>query len=347
MDSNFTFKNLFFVCYFIFLLSTDVLAQHENVYAIHQEELAINNSDFHKILFECNETLKHDANNKEALYKRGVIKTELGSFKSAQNDFTKALHLAHGNKVDIYYRRGISYFLENDFLNAISDFDSAIHIQPNHVKALWKKAQSYYQIGAQSLTLKTLDQISIVNPEDAVTWHDMGTLYHKNHQPHKAKDCFTTALILDPKMSSSYNHRGMIYESLDEIAKAFDDYNRAIFYDSAFVDAYNNRGLIYLKFEDFVEAENDFSSAITHGIHLHKEALNNRAITRYLTGRFSESLTDINTLINNYPYYANAYITRGNIKERLHDDAGACSDWHKAAELGMLVGLKYAQGTCH
>ncbi|ANQ49006.1 tetratricopeptide repeat protein [Flammeovirga sp. MY04] len=337
-----------FCSLFLFVFLFDVKAQKEssNSYAlelIHQPEI----EDPKNTLYECNLILKNDKSNYEAYFNRALAKTSLGAFKSAQLDFSKALNLNHPRKVDIYYRRGISYFLENDFLNAISDFDSAIRIEPDHVQALWKKAQAYFHLDSRVLMMETLDQLSIVQPDNPITWHDMGTLYYKNKNFDKAKDCFTKALIIDPKMSVSYNHRGVVYNKLHDAAKAFDDFNRAIFYDSCFVEAYNNRGLIYLEFEDYFEAENDFLMAIKKDNHLNKEALNNLAITKYLTGRIKEGLDDINEVLNHYPFFATAYITRGNIKERLHDDAGACSDWHKAAELGILSGLTYAQETCH
>ncbi|OHX65965.1 tetratricopeptide repeat protein [Flammeovirga pacifica] len=333
-------------CFIFLFLSFFSFGQTDNHYTAPKNTVTFHSGDPLRALYECNSLLKKNAKNKDALFRRAIIKTELGAYHSAQNDFTQALNFNHSNKVEIYYRRGITYFLENDFLNAITDFDSAISIQPNHVDALWKKAQSYYHIGARSLTLESLDQISIIQPNDPIIWHDMGTLYYKNKELNKAKDCFTRAIIIDPKMSVSYNHRGIIFENLKDAAKAFDDYNKAIFYDSCFVEAYNNRGLIYLQFEDYYEAENDFTTALNKDLHLNKEALNNLAITKYLTGRPKDGLEDINNVIQHYPFFAMAYITRGNIKERLHDDAGACSDWHKAAELGLLTGLEYAQETC-
>ncbi|AZQ62556.1 tetratricopeptide repeat protein [Flammeovirga pectinis] len=302
--------------------------------------------DKYRMLFTVNNILQKDKNNKDALFTRGKLKCNMGAYKSAQADFTKALHLQHNKKIEIFYHRGISYYLEKDFLNAIADFDSVINLQPKHIDALWRKAQCYYYIGANALTIDALDEITVANPESPITWHDMGTLYYKNNNLNKAKDCFTKALILAPHMSVCYNHRGIVYETMKNYSMAFDDFNRAIFYDSTYADAYNNRGLIYLNYEDYQQAEQDFSSSIEHDQFQPKEALNNRAVTRYILGDYDGSMNDINKLLDHYPFFAKAYITRGNIKERKHDDNGACSDWNKAAELGDLQGIEYTQKTC-
>ena len=40
--------------------------------------------------------------------------------------------------------------------------------------------------------------------------------------------------------------------------------------------------------------------------------------------------------------YGFAYLNRGNAKEMLRDENGSCSDWKKAAELGVAAGKGYA-----
>ncbi|NME70519.1 tetratricopeptide repeat protein [Flammeovirga aprica] len=306
------------------------------------------NSNKCKSLFEVNNTLKKDPLNSNALFLRGKIKIEMGAFKGAQTDLTLALKDDKTkHRLEIFYLRGLSYYLENDFLNAISDFDSVIDLDPQHLEALWKKAQSFYFLGAYDETIIILDDITRINPDNPITWHDLGALYYKTEMLDKAKDCFTKSLILNPQLSISYNHRGIIYENQKQYSMAFDDFTRAIQYDSSYVDAYNNRGLIYMLFEDYSQAEQDFSEAILHSKDTAKEALNNRALARCILGNYEESLDDINDLIDNFPFYAKAYITRGDIKEYMHDDSGACSDWQKAAELGNLIGIQYTQSACH
>ncbi|MBD0400913.1 tetratricopeptide repeat protein [Flammeovirga sp. EKP202] len=327
---------------------TNCIAQEFDAPKIEISQDNNSNSNKCKSLFEVNNTLQKDPLNSNALFLRGKIKIEMGAFKGAQTDLTLALRdYRSKNRIEIYYLRGLSYYMENDFLNAIADFDSVIFIQPHHIDALWKKAQSYYFLGANGEAISLLDNITRINPDNPITWHDLGALYYKNKMLDKAKDCFTKSLILNPQLSISYNHRGIIYENQKQYSLAFDDFTRAIQYDTTYVDAYNNRGLIYMHFEDYSQAEGDFSDAILHSKDTAKEALNNRALARCILGNYEESLDDINDLIDNFPFYSQAYITRGDIKEYMHDDSGACSDWQKAAELGNLIGIQYTQSACH
>lgn len=349
---NFTYSLYTYIIQFILLFfglgTSYCFAQQQDDYKINIVQNSNKNSNQFKSLFEVNNILQSDPNNVQALFIRGKIKSELGAYKGAQTDFSQAIFLnANANNIEIYYHRGISYYMENDFLNAIADFDSVLNLQNDHIGALWKKAQSFYFIGENLQTINALDEITIIQPDDPIVWHDLGTLYYKNKELHKAKDCFTKSLILNPRLSISYNHRGIIHENLKQYSLAFDDFTRAIQYDSSTIDAYNNRGLIYMLFEDYHEAEIDFTLAIEHSKDSAKEALNNRALARCVMGNYENSLEDINLLIASYPFYSKAYLTRGNIKEYMHDDSGACSDWQKAAELGDLIGMKYTQTACH
>ena len=50
---------------------------------------------------------------------------------------------------------------------------------------------------------------------------------------------------------------------------------------------------------------------------------------------FMGALSDFNIAIVINPDYSDAYNNRGRVKHFLLDDAGACSDWKKAFELGI------------
>jgi len=64
-------------------------------------------------------------------------------------------------------------------------------------------------------------------------------------------------------------------------------------------------------------------------------AYNNRGIAYYKLKEFELSLADFNRTISLKEDYGVAYLHRGNIKEMLDDDAGACDDWSRAAALGV------------
>jgi Flp pilus assembly protein TadD len=60
---------------------------------------------------------------------------------------------------------------------------------------------------------------------------------------------------------------------------------------------------------------------------------------------YKGSLEDCSKAIELEPINGYAYLNRGIAKEMLRDDAGACADWHKAAELGAETAKNYS-GSC-
>ena len=66
------------------------------------------------------------------------------------------------------------------------------------------------------------------------------------------------------------------------------------------------------------------------------------------TGTFwaqSDDKEDCDKAIKLDPNYAYAYLNRGNAKELMRDENGACQDWRKAVELGAEGARAYI-GTC-
>lgn len=67
----------------------------------------------------------------------------------------------------------------------------------------------------------------------------------------------------------------------------------------------------------------------------HIQALNNRGIMRGSLGDFNGSLQDFNNAISLKPDYAEAWYNRGIIQMQTGKNQEACSNWHRASELGF------------
>ena len=96
----------------------------------------------------------------------------------------------------------------------------------------------------------------------------------------------------------------------------------------------------------YEEALKVFDAAII-GNDKYALAYNNRGAVKFKLEYYKEAIKDYNTALNLDVNYANAYVNRGIAREMARDQAGACSDWSKAAALGSEIGRKFSVGNCN
>ena len=77
-----------------------------------------------------------------------------------------------------------------------------------------------------------------------------------------------------------------------------------------------------------------------------KEAIYFRAWFHTNLKNYSEAMNDYSRLIEKNEYLKISYGNRGFIKDILHDQEGACSDWDKGGELGNEKALSAFENHC-
>jgi tetratricopeptide (TPR) repeat protein len=93
---------------------------------------------------------------------------------------------------------------------------------------------------------------------------------------------------------------------------------------------------------DFEAASKDFKQALSIK-HNYTLALVNLAASEFKLANYNVCVDISSQAIKLDPSLANAYLNRGNAKEMLRDDLGACIDWTKAAELGNEQAKSYVK----
>ncbi|MBN2469233.1 MAG: tetratricopeptide repeat protein [Anaerolineae bacterium] len=133
-----------------------------------------------------------------------------------------------------------------------------------------------------------------------------------------------------------YNKRGQGRLNIGDYAGALGDFNRALLLDPTCAEAYQNRGLAYRCQGELDNAIADFSRALRYSTpspDLTCRIYYHRAMTRLTRGDLIGALDDLSCLIAQSPTRADAYISRGDIRQRLGDLAGAISDFSEALRI--------------
>jgi len=63
--------------------------------------------------------------------------------------------------------------------------------------------------------------------------------------------------------------------------------------------------------------------------------------------QFDDASAQASKSINLMPNNGYAYLNRGIAREMLRDKKGACEDWHKAEELGVISATAHISNTCN
>lgn len=113
----------------------------------------------------CNDILKEDPVNKQALLLRSSIFTRKTEYPKAIDDLSKIL-VNNPEDKEMYIVRGTYYQEFTQHQNAINDFSRALLIDPKYPEAIYKRAYSYEQVGDFKSAIKDYESLTALSSDD-------------------------------------------------------------------------------------------------------------------------------------------------------------------------------------
>jgi tetratricopeptide (TPR) repeat protein len=213
----------------------------------------------------------------------------------ATKDFTDE------DRANLYYQRGLAQGVTRDFQKAAADYAEAIKLNPAHLGAYIKRAESLAALGQTKEALAAYD------------------------------DCveeFPANLLV-------YNDRGNFRRTTGDLEGAISDFTRCLAIDSKFGVGYVNRGVCLAEQNSPQAAEGDFSEALKLKLDSGTATLARRlrAAARLAQGNAAAALTDFAAAIKAAPEDATLYEERGFAQYFKKDYKAAAADFAKARQL--------------
>lgn len=200
-----------------------------------------------------------------------------------------------------YFNKGHSYFIQSKFSEAIIQYDKAINLNPNYADAYNDRGASKANIRQFESAITDYLKAKELGFKKSVLYSNLGFAYYTLKKPDSALIFIEEALKIDSSNASAYRWRGEIKYDENDNKGAVDDYSLAIKYDPSASNLFA-RGLGYYYLKNYKKALEDMDKAV-----------------------------DLNP--NNGQYYYD----RGDTKELLKDNDGACRDWKTAKAKGYNV----------
>ena len=123
-------------------------------------------------------------------------------------------------------------------------------------------------------------------------------------------------------------------------------FSKKLKFDRNNEDALLGRALAKGKVKDYRGALKDINKVIKKDSKYKNLAIRFRAWFHEGLGNYSEAIEDYSSLIDNNKFLKDSYSYRGFMKDLLHDQKGACSDWKIGGDLGNQRALSAFENHC-
>lgn len=346
-------------------MSCNVAAQINIDNFIFRSKQAIIDDKYTEAIELLNSVIQVQPDLHDPYFLRAISKYNLGDYKGAEMDLTKALEIKP-NFPDALLYRGVSRERMMNFNAALNDFDQALKFNPFNdqvivSKAFTKTLQEDYE-SAISLCNEAIE----INKKNERAFLCRAWCKYKIYDTEGALSDYTRALQINKLNADTYTKRGMVKafmlkynEALEDLNKSFemDSLNLHTLYQLAFVHrelensdramelysamieidpetavAYFERGQLIAEAGNIDQAIEDFTMVVVlTGGHLF--AYFSRGSLYFEKGKYSAAAEDLSKAIDMYPGMAEAYYNRALAYSRMGMHNQAEQDVDRAREI--------------
>ena len=258
----------------------------------------LNKTDWENALKCINELIELYPKESKYYNNRGNLYKNLGKYKKAEEDYTKAIEIifnyVNDNKIDILYSKK-EYSIE------------VIKLRSNLSDAYYNRGNLYLNLGRNEEAEADYTKAIEINPNDAQAYNNKGTLYYNLGRYKEAEVDYTKAIQLNPNYSQAYNNRGVLYTNLGRNEEAEADYNKAIKINPNYPQAYYSKGILYINSGKYKEALENYNKAIELNPN-YVEAYYSRGNLYLNLGKYKEAEEDYNKAIQLDKNFKDGYI---------------------------------------
>jgi tetratricopeptide (TPR) repeat protein len=300
----------------------------------------------------CDEILRVEPDNAEALHLSGIISAQTNDFPGAAELVWRAADQSPSNP---------TYFssLGNIFLSAgqpekaILLYDRAVELNPDYAQAHSNRGNALSVLGRMDEALQSYDMAIHLMPEHAEGHCNRAKILTLFQRYPEALGAYDAALASKPDYADAHIHRGHVLRELDQLDAALTSYSAAIEVQPDQASAWVAKGIALQQLNRPLEAIESYSAALSIDAN-HIQANFNLGVAYAELKQSEAAVASFERAIAIQPDYVDAHINLGNelLELQLVDAAMACYDralelapdtaevqWNKALTLLMQGNL--------
>ncbi|MDY5858344.1 MAG: tetratricopeptide repeat protein [Porphyromonas sp.] len=297
---------------------------------------------------------------------RSIAKISLEDYNGAAEDASESIRL-NPYISRSYLIRGVAYQNTNRLEEAIEDYKRGIALAPDNAQMRYNQAVAELRLKRLADAEQSLEELLRYSNKYNEAHALRATIALERQDTTLALQRIAEALRIDPGMSLPYRLKASIDAERKAWGQAIENLSRAIDLDGADAELYTNRAILHYHNNNLRASMADYSRALELDPK-NEISLNNRAILYQQVGeqrlaladwnriislqprnyiaRFNRAMlsldlgeglrtavADLDSVLRQYPSFADGFIQRALLKSRLGDKRGANADYWHANEL--------------
>ncbi|MSP94584.1 MAG: glycosyltransferase family 41 protein [Alphaproteobacteria bacterium] len=274
----------------------------------------------------CQQVLRADPQNFQALYLLGFVHSKFGHFEDAERLIGEAIRI-NPRAPDAIYNRGCMLQILNRHQEAIDCFEKALAIKPDFLDADVNRGISLLALKRFTGALQCFDRALKANADDAECWNNRANALLELQRPDEALKSLEKALTINPNLPDALSNRGVALHSLRRHTEALKWFDKALAVKPDSAPALNNRGSALMVLHRYPEALADFDRALAL-IPENVDALVNRGRALLALKRGEEAVQSFDRAVRLKPGLVEAYYNRASaflLLKRFEEAARDCA----------------------
>jgi tetratricopeptide (TPR) repeat protein len=178
-------------------------------------------------LAACEEAVRLDPGNEEALLENGIILSALCRYEEALISYEQVLRLNPHN-VRALSNKGHVLCKLSQYQGALSTYEQALRLDPRNVYVLRGKGQSLQGLERYQEALALYEQVLRLNSQDPICWYAKGETLYKIGRYRKALAAFDQCLRFKPDYSAAYRGKGYTLFRLQRYLEAIPEFDQSL-----------------------------------------------------------------------------------------------------------------------
>jgi tetratricopeptide (TPR) repeat protein len=328
----------------LFVLSSSfIYAQQDAQYYFNQGNKKFIQSEYKDALDNYDEAVRLDSSMYYAYVSRAEVKTELGMYDSALQDYEQYRIIV--NSLNLLEDPGIVRQM-NDLEKIKSEGGAAIANQgPSSYETYEATSEDSASGPIVSFNEERWENALNYNPDDLRALFLKGNYQYQNGNYPQALGAFNKAISLDQSIFNLFNARGYVRLKMNDLYGALDDFNKALSLQNNEYFSLVGRGEVQSKLRNYDQSIVDYSKAIQLEPNQYP-GYYGRAISWFKMKNFPKSIDDFSQTIQIKSNHAKAFFNRGLARYNLEETDLACADWQQSNTLGHNKAYDYIKSYC-